>query len=131
MRNLQTLLDAAFDTATASDANAAISRVREEHSARVGTQTWSYEVLVPEEGAEDFLVRDTLPRLTYFLHSRGSPLGAEMFLSLFVKDRLYFVAMPDALAVLSEWSGLSLEDMKNRWSDGYGQPPLMLPGPRK
>lgn len=131
MRDLKTLLDAAFDSAEATEANSAIARVRDEHSARTGGQTWSYEVLLPESGAEDFLVRDTLPRLTYFLHSRGSPVGADMFLSLFCGARLYFIAIPDALAVLSEWSGLSLEDMKTRWSDGYGAPPLMLPGPTK
>lgn len=131
MGQLQQLLDAAFDTAPAQEANTAISRVRDEVSGRLGGPAWSYEVLVPEKGGEAFLVKETLPRLIYFMNSRGSVVGAEMFLSLFAGDVLHFIAVPDALAVLVQWSGMSLDDMKARWAEGFGQAPLMLPGPQK
>lgn len=130
MHALQQLLDAAFETAAASDANTAISRVREEHAARLGSPAWSYEVLLPSEKPTEHLVNETLPRLIYFLASRGSAIGVEVFLSLFVADKLYFIAVPDALPILSEWSGIPVEDMRKRWSEGFGAPPLALPGPR-
>lgn len=125
---LKALLDAAFKSSPAREANAAISKTRDEFGELSGTEAWSYEVLLPANDPVRFLLEDTLPRLTYFLHSHGKPQGAGVFLSIFHEDTLYFLAVPDALALLSEWSGLSLDDMKARWQDGYGQPPLMLPG---
>lgn len=131
MRPLQKLLDAAFDKAPATEANVAISRVRDEHTARLGAPAWSYEVLLPATGGSNYLVSETLPRLIYFLASRGSAIGVEVFLSLFAGDTLYFISVPDALPILSEWSGISVDDMRKRWSEGFGAAPLALPGSQK
>lgn len=123
MRHLQQLFDAAFDKAPASEANVAIFRVRDEMTERLGAQAWSYEVLLPAQGGADYLVQHTLPRLIYFLNSRGSAIGGEIFLSLFAGDDLHFIAVPDALPILSDWSGLSLEEMNRRWAEGIGPAP--------
>lgn len=128
---LQRLFDAAFRSGAARDANQEISKARDAFSELSGIEAHSYEVVVPETRAVETLIDETLPRLIYFLHSRGAGNGAGLFLSLFHGDRLYFVAGPDALALFCEWTGLSLADMKARWADGYSKPTLALPGPSR
>lgn len=95
---LEQLLAAAFAAGDAREANTLIAEQRETLEALSGAG-WSYEVDLSGEAPVERMLRDTLPRLVYFLSSRGTGGGAGVFLSLFRGDRVYFVAAPDALAL--------------------------------
>jgi ribosomal protein L30 len=63
------------------------------------------------------LVSQVLPRLVYFLECRGArpPNCAGVFVSIFAGDQLYFVRAGDMVQELSRLSGLSLEQMVERY----------------
>ncbi|MCI0570000.1 MAG: hypothetical protein L0Y66_04550 [Myxococcaceae bacterium] len=110
------LLGLAFAKSPAVEANEAISRVREEQSAEQSGAT-SYELVLPSEDVRAFLLERTLPRLVDYLESTRAKLPdcAGVFLSVFSGDTLYFIHARDAVAMLSQWSGLSMDELRRRY----------------
>jgi hypothetical protein len=114
MNDADTFLRLAFAQAPAVEANAAIARTREEQG-----DLKSYEVLLPAENVRAFLLERTLPRLVDYLESVGARLpGCGGVFSVFSGDTLHFIHARDALRLLSEWSGLSLDELKRRYGPG-------------
>ena len=111
-----TLLRLAFDHAPALEANTAIARVREQQGDELSGAT-SYELVLPSENVRTFLLEHTLPRLVDYLESHGSKLPGcgGVFLSVFAGDTLYFLHARDVVRLLSEWSGLSMDELKRRY----------------
>jgi hypothetical protein len=58
-----------------------------------------------------------MPRLVDYLESQGSrlPQCAGVFLPVFCGDTLHFIHARDALALLSQWSGLSFDELRTRY----------------
>lgn len=113
---LASLLEKAFKVAPAADANQVIEQVREEQSTELG-EALSYEAVVPEANPVSWLAERLLPKLVYFLDSRGArlPSVGGLFVSLFVGDRLYFFEVEPLLELLSEWSGVPIAEMAPKW----------------
>jgi hypothetical protein len=112
MNDADIFLRLAFHRAPAAEANTAIARVREER----GDET-SYELVLPEKDVRAFLLERTLPRLVDYLESVGAKLPGcgGVFLSVFAGDTLHFIQARDAVRLLAEWSGLSLDELKRRY----------------
>ncbi|WP_224244404.1 STAUR_1299 family protein [Hyalangium gracile] len=112
MNDADTFLRLAFAQAPAAEANTAISRTREEQG-----DLKSYELILPAENVRAFLLERTLPRLVDYLESVGAKLPGcgGVFLSVFAGDTLHFIHARDAMRLLSEWSGLSLEEVRQRY----------------
>jgi|GEM_PF-6564206 len=113
---LQALLDAAFASGDAREAGALILAQRAFIAERAGA-SWSYEVDLGGEAPVAHLLSWVLPRLLYFLKSRGTAAGQGVFLSLFRDGRVHFVSASDALALLCEWAGEPLERLQARYGD--------------
>lgn len=113
---LDTLFDRAFERVPAAEANAAMAAVRE-RLASGGAPALSYEAVLPEDAGMEHLEQKVLPRLVYFLDCRGAPLptAAGVFLSIFRGDGLYFLHTEDFFDVLSQATGLSMEEMVTRY----------------
>jgi hypothetical protein len=111
MTDAEIFLRLAFERAPAAEANSAIARLRDEREER------SYELVLPEAQVRAFLLERTLPRLVDHLESVGAKLPGcgGVFLSVFSGDTLHFISARDAVQLLSEWSGLSLEELKRRY----------------
>jgi hypothetical protein len=109
-------LGLAFSEAPAAEANTAIAAMRERAADELSAAT-SYELVLPAEGVRAFLLERTLPRLVDYLESTRArlPHCPGVFLSVFAGDRLYFIHARDAVAKLSEWSGLSTEQLRERY----------------
>lgn len=112
----ESLLRLAFDSAPALEANQAIARVREQEAGEF-TPATSYELLLPEQDTRTWLLETMLPRLVDYLESVGAKLPGcgRVFLSVFSGDKLHFIRARDAVALLSEWSGLSMDELKQRY----------------
>jgi hypothetical protein len=110
------LLARAFHRAPAAQANVEMAKVREQEGGMGGLAT-SYEMVLPAERAVEHLTTQALPRLIYFLECRGArpPNCAGVFVSIFAGDQLYFVRAGDMVQELSRLSGLSLEQMVERY----------------
>jgi hypothetical protein len=110
------LLRLAFARATASEANEAIARIRAEQGDEL-SRAISYELVLPVMDVRSFLLKDTLPRLVNYLESIGAklPRCGGVFLSVFVGDTLHFLHARDVVALLSEWSGLSMAELSERY----------------
>ncbi|HEX8703606.1 MAG TPA: STAUR_1299 family protein [Myxococcaceae bacterium] len=111
MTDTEIFLRLAFDRAPAAEANSAIARVREAREER------SYEVILPKAEVTTFLLRTMLPKLVEHLESVGAKLPGcgGVFLSVFSGDTLYFLSAREAVHLLAEWSGLSVEQLKYRY----------------
>jgi hypothetical protein len=111
MTDTETFLRLAFDKAPAAEANSAIARIRDEREER------SYEFVLPDSDVRAFLLERLLPKLVDHLESVGAKLPGcgGVFLSVFAGDTLHFIPARDAIRLLSEWSGLSLEELKRRY----------------
>lgn len=114
MDRLSQLLATAFAEGDALQANALISEHREGGA-------WSYEVDLSGEAPVERLLRDVLPRLVYFLVSRGTAGGEGVFLSLFRDGRVHFVSASDALGLCEAWTGESRAEWKARYGQGFSQ----------
>jgi hypothetical protein len=112
MNDAETFLGLAFAQAPAAEANQAIARTREEQG-----DLRSYELVLPADHVRTFLLERTLPKLVDYLESVGAKLPGcgGVFLSVFAGDTLHFIHARDAMQHLSEWSGLSLEELKRRY----------------
>jgi hypothetical protein len=111
-----TFLRLAFERVPAIEANSAIDRMRTQEGDGLSWAT-SYELVLPAEGVRAFLVDQTLPRLVNYLESSGAklPRCEGVFLSVFAGDTLHFLHARDAVRLLSEWSGLSMDELKGRY----------------
>lgn len=110
------LLRLAFDRAPAAEANAAISRIRTGQGDGLSWAT-SYELVLPAQDVRAYLLDYTLPRLVNYLESSGAklPRCGGVFLSVFAGDTLHFIHARDVMELLSRWSGLSLDELKQRY----------------
>jgi hypothetical protein len=109
------VLARSFHRVRAQEANEAMARMRVEHG--VDGPATSYELILPPQGGAQHLVDRVLPRLVYFLECRGSrlPHCAGVFVSIFAGEELYFVHAADLVEELSRLSGLSLEEMVQKY----------------
>jgi hypothetical protein len=113
---LTELFAAAFSKAPAPEANSAIGAMRASRAPE-GLLPVSYELVLPEQDAVEFLVERAMPRLVYYLTSRGirPEHPGSMFVSLFAGDALYFINMAEFLALLARWAGASLVELSGRY----------------
>lgn len=102
----------AFAQAHAAEANAAIARTREELG-----DLKSYELVLPAEDVRAFLLERALPKLVDYLESVGAKLPGcgGVFLSVFSGDTLHFIQAREAVKLLAEWSGTSVEELRRRY----------------
>jgi hypothetical protein len=114
--DLQALLERAFHTAPATDANTEIARVREEQGGG-GLEALSYEAVLPPGESLEQLADRLLPRLVYFLDCRkGGVANAHgVFVSLFHKERLYFLHARDVIELCAAQKGFDLEELVKRY----------------
>lgn len=112
----ESLLRLAFDTAPAMEANQAIERIRQQETGEF-TLAASYELVLPEGDTRQWLLESMLPRLVDYLESVGAKLPGcgRVFLSVFSGDTLHFIRAKDVVAMLSEWSGLSTDELRRRY----------------
>jgi hypothetical protein len=110
------LLRLAFDHAPAREANEAISRMRAQQGDELAGAT-SYELLLPAGDVRAHLLDYVLPRLVNYLESSGAKLPhcGGVFISLFAGDTLHFLHARDVVVLLSQWSGLSMDELKQRY----------------
>lgn len=110
------LLRLAFDRAPANLANQAIHHVREQVGGDSSYAT-SYELLLPDGNVRAWILDYLLPRLVDYLESRGAKLPhcGGVFLSVFSGDTLHFIHARDAVALFSQWSGLSFDELSQRY----------------
>jgi hypothetical protein len=112
MNDAEAFLRLAFAQSPATEANQAIARIRGEQG-----DLRSYELILPADQVRAFLLERALPKLVDYLESVGAKLPGcgGVFLSVFMGDTLHFIHARDALQLLSEWSGLSLAELKRRY----------------
>ena len=133
------LLELAYRTVAAADANSAIAQARHEAAESGAARarplrdddaplalSRSYELILdPQSGWQDF-ADNALPRLVYHLESVGAhpPL---------CKDRLHFLRAGDVVRRAAELMGIPVEELFRRHGTGESRtaqrgPPLALPG---
>jgi hypothetical protein len=107
----------AFHRAAARDASAEIDQMRVRPE--LASEALSYEIVLPESNPIEHLLKTVLPRLVYFLESRGArlPRAAGVFASVFHGEELYFVEMGDLIEELGKLAGLSTDEMVDTWGD--------------
>lgn len=128
--SLQPLLERAFGVADAAMANAAIAEARD----AAGTdRPTSYEVLVRDGQSLADVAAAVVPRLVYHLESLGArpPRWGEVFLSLFVGERLHFVHAAEAMPVLLAALKLTAEEALARFGTGELRHRVELKGESK
>ncbi len=113
---LQPLLERAFETVRAADANVEIDRVRTSRADGLN-EVLSYEVLADERAGLEGLAQKVLPKLVYFLDCRGLKLPevAGVFVSLFAGDRLYFLHVKDFFEVVAPVTGLDVPALVKKY----------------
>jgi hypothetical protein len=141
------LLEIAYRTAPAADANRAISEAREEAAAAgasasrparalEGSQPMarSYELVIDPDGSWERFAAEALPRLVYHLESVGAhpPSCKGMVVAAFVGDRLHFLRAGEMIDRAAELSGLPVEELFRRHGTGESRTavasaPLGLP----
>ena len=104
--DLRALTERAFATAPASDATAAIHRVRAELSGRLGS-AYSIEVVIAEGDEPRVLRERLLADLAPILEAKGVGLADEgpVFFSVFVDDELHFLYPKDFFGGLDAVAG--------------------------
>jgi hypothetical protein len=142
------LLDLAYRTVPAAEANEAIAQARHEAAESGAAQarplrsdeappalSRSYELILdPDSDWQDF-ADNALPRLVYHLESVGArpPLCKGIVIAAFVGDRLHFVRAGDLVRRAAELTGISGDELFRRHGTGESRiarrdPPLALPG---
>ncbi len=114
-------LGRAIHRAKAFEANEDIARMREQEGTE-GRPAMSYEVVLPGENPVEYLADTLLPRLVYFLDSSGAklPRCPGVFISLFVKEDLFFIRAADAVEELAKITGLTPAQMTERYGARSG-----------
>ena len=115
MSALQPLLERAFKTVPAREANLEIAGQRNQLGGP-GREALSYEVVLEPATTLEEAAERLLPKLVYFLDCRGLPLhdARGVFLSVFVAETLYFVHATDFVAELAAAAGVSLAELVKR-----------------
>ncbi|HWE24904.1 MAG TPA: STAUR_1299 family protein [Myxococcales bacterium] len=146
---ISSLLDLAYRTVAAADANTAIAQARQEaaesgaaHSRPLRNDeaavalSRSYELVVDPEADWDGFAENVLPRLVYHLESVGArpPLYKGIVIAAFAGDRLHFLRAADVLTRAAELMGITVDELFRRHGTGESRtarrdPPLALPGP--
>ena len=124
---LKDLQDRAFKSVDVMQANAAIDEVRISVEAE-GKTALSYEVLAHDAASLSKVEHQSLERLVYFVDCRGMSLQTApgIFVSLFTREKIFFLTAADFIAVAANARGLSLEELKRRYgSNGTGAPLLI------
>jgi hypothetical protein len=144
---LARLLELAYRTAPAADANRAISEAREEAAAggaaaarppRTVEESLplarSYELVIDPEVSWERFAAQALPRLVCHLESVGAhpPSCKGMVVAAFVGDRLHFLRAGEMLRRAAELAGVSVEELFRRHGTGESRTavssaPLPLP----
>jgi hypothetical protein len=145
---LARLLEIAYRTVPAAEANRAISEAREEAAASGAAASRpprgggagaaplarSYELVLDPEGQWEQFAAEVLPRLVYHLESLGArpPSCKGMVVAAFVGDRLHFLHAGEMIQRVAELSGISVEELFRRHGTGESRtavtgPPLPLP----
>src|SRR5712671_4867084 len=137
---LARLLELAYRTAPAAEANRAISEAREEAAAAGASAARppralegslplgrSYEMVIDPEVSWERFAAEALPRLVYHLESVGArpPSCKGMVVAAFVGDRLHFLRA-------GELTGVPVDELFRRHGTGEARtavssPPLPLP----
>jgi len=99
------------------NATQAIAKARDQLAARTQTDGVSFEVVTPAEVDEAWADRSLLRPLVYFCESEGRPipLGAGVFLSLFIGDALFCIAVPDVMTWAKAQLGLTSDELRARY----------------
>jgi hypothetical protein len=141
------LLELAYRTAPAAEANRAISAAREEAAAAGAAAarplrnvdasaplSRSYELVIDPVSDWEAFAAGALPRLVYHLESVGAhpPSCKGVVVAAFVGDVLYFLRAGDMIARAAEISGIAVEELFRRHGTGerrtaVAAPPLALP----
>jgi len=144
---LARLLELAYRTAPAADANRAISEAREEAAAAGAAASRppravegslplarSYELVIDPDASWERFAAEALPRLVYHLESVGAhpPSCKGMVVAAFVGDRLHFLRAGEMLRRAAELTGVPVEELFRRHGTGESRtavssPPLPLP----
>jgi hypothetical protein len=144
---LARLIELAYRTAPAADANRAISAAREEAAAAGAAAARplrnadpsaplarSYELVIDPASDWAGFAAGSLPRLVYHLESVGAhpPSCKGIVVAAFVGDRLHFIRAGDLIRRAAELSGISVEELFRRHGTGESRtavavPPLSLP----
>ncbi|MCA9673310.1 MAG: hypothetical protein KC503_47295 [Myxococcales bacterium] len=134
--HLTRLLEAAFDTGPAREANTLISETRGRVRSALGA-SFNYEVSLLEiddaSAAWSHLERVVAPRLALYLKSKRMNVAscAPVFVSLFYGDTLHFVAATDFFAEIRDASGLDEQAFAERarvWEKTGRAYAALLPG---
>src|SRR5712671_466278 len=144
---LARLLELAYRTAPAAEANRAISEAREEAAAAGASAAKppralegslplarSYEMVIDPEVSWERFAAEALPRLVYHLESVGArpPSCKGMVVAAFVGDRLHFLRAGELLGRAAELTGVPVEELFRRHGTGEARTavrslPLPLP----
>ena len=144
---LSRLLELAYRTVPAAEANRAISEAREEAAAAGAAASRplraqggslplarSYELVIDSEAPWDRFASEVLPRLVYHLESVGAhpPSCKGVVVAAFVGDRLHFLRAGEMIARAAELSGIPVAELFRRHGTGESRtaatgPPLALP----
>jgi GNAT superfamily N-acetyltransferase len=144
---LSRLLELAYRTAPAAEANRAISEAREEAAAAGAAASRapraqegslplarSYELVIDPEARWDRFASEVLPRLVYHLESVGAhpPSCKGMVVAAFVGDRLHFLRAGEMIERAAELSGIPVAELFRRHGTGESRTavaasPLALP----
>ena len=144
---LARLLEFAYRTAPAADANRAISEAREEAAAAGAAAARpvrtlegslplarSYELVIDPDASWERFATEALPRLVYHLESVGAqpPSCKGMVVAAFVGNRLHFLRAGEMLRRAAELTGVSVDELFRRHGTGESRtavssPPLPLP----
>ena len=144
---LARLLELAYRTAPAADANRAIAAAREEaaaagaaaarplrHADPAAPLSRSYELVIDPASDWDAFAAGALPRLVYHLESVGAhpPSCKGVVVAAFVGDLLHFLRAGDLIRRAAELSGTSVEELFRRHGTkesrtAVAAPPRALP----
>jgi hypothetical protein len=131
---LAKLVDLAWRTVPATEANTAIERARRATASVEGSSAWdeadeeasdapparSYELLLaPDATFEEFTTRH-LPKLVYHLESIGShlPRAPGVVVCLFVGESLHFLQAGELLAAVCAELGIPVQELSRRHGTG-------------
>jgi hypothetical protein len=99
------------------NATQAIATARDEFVARTHTEGVSFEIVAATEIDEAWVQRSVLHPLVYLCESEGRPipLGSGVFVSLFISDALWCIAVPDVIAWATDELGVTAEELRAQY----------------
>jgi hypothetical protein len=145
---ISSLLDLAYRSVPAAEANTAIAEARQQAAAAGAAParplrgddsgvplSRSYELVIDPAMEWQRFVADALPRLVYHLESVGAhpPLCKGIVIAAFVGDRLFFLHAADVVRHAADAVGVSVDELFRRHGTHESRTavrdaPLALPG---